>query len=596
MKIKNVFRTGGLVLGSLLFTMYMRLPYAVMWGIIISFILVLAGLKRKEYYDIKFIIPTMLFSFMISLGIIVGAHIVINTDNLYSGTIDTSYIVEYKWYDIIAWLFISYMFSYIIKIIYGLHRKIEVRELDIEKVPKKISRKITIFFMAIIIIGWIPYLVLYFPGFYFSDSIISVSQALGLSKLNNHHPVMYAMFLRMCICIAGGAKEITKGLAIYSVVQMLYMAYVLAYFANWLKTRFFMKKWIIGIVIIVFSTCPYIAQYSIAIWKDPIFSVTIVLVTVLLYDILLHRDCSVKIKSFLLIKLFLAIIIMNFSRNNGIYINIAILCIAIFSLLKASTRKIISRIISVCIVSIIVTFIITGPVYNKIGVVKDEQNVESYGIFLAQMARVVVLDGDLSQQDREYMNDILPLEEYKSLYSPYCIDNLKWSADFDRTVLEKDFFKRYFSILKKNPKICIEAWEYQTLGYWALNQKEVNNYSKNITGGMPRNIYSDKPLGIEYLRLKKVDLESGGVKAFPYTGKFIPVSYANWLLIAIVVFALFKWKPEDMLVVSPAVGLMATLIIASPIFYWPRYGFAEQLLVPLFIIMILKRNDNEKNK
>ena len=76
---------------------------------------------------------------------------------------------------------------------------------------------------------------------------------------------------------------------------------------------------------------------------------------------------------------------------------------------------------------------------------------------------------------------------------------------------------------------------------------------------------------------------------FPYTGNFIPVAYANWLLIAVAIFSLFKLRLDDLIVVAPALGLMATLIIASPIFYWPRYGFAEQLLIPLFIVIFLRK-------
>ena len=41
-----------------------------------------------------------------------------------------------------------------------------------------------------------------------------------------------------------------------------------------------------------------------------------------------------------------------------------------------------------------------------------------------------------------------------------------------------------------------------------------------------------------------------------------------------------------MLALIPGIGLAATLVIASPIYYWPRYEFAVQLLFPLLILLI----------
>lgn len=42
---------------------------------------------------------------------------------------------------------------------------------------------------AIVFLGWIPYMVVYWPGFIFGDSLSSLSQAMGWTALSNHHPV-----------------------------------------------------------------------------------------------------------------------------------------------------------------------------------------------------------------------------------------------------------------------------------------------------------------------------------------------------------------------------------------------------------------------
>lgn len=124
-------------------------------------------------------------------------------------------------------------------------------------------------------------------------------------------------------------------------------------------------------------------------------------------------------------------LVMVFFRNNGVYILFGVLVLlAIFLIAKSRLRyaKGSGRVIG-CMAAVLLVFgIVTGPIYSFGGVVPSEAS-ESVGIPLNQMARVVALDGEMSESDREYMNSIYPLEEYKSTYTPCCTDNLKWAPD-----------------------------------------------------------------------------------------------------------------------------------------------------------------------
>lgn len=113
------------------------------------------------------------------------------------------------------------------------------------------------------------------------------------------------------------------------------------------------------------------------------------------------------------------------------------------------------------------------------------------------MARVVVENGELSAEDSDYMGRLLPMEEYQSAYTPCLVDNLKWNPNFQKEVLEDGFFRTYLSILRKNPRICFEAWELQTFGFWSVNQKWVNGFTGNILNGVPRNIYPEYGMGVK---------------------------------------------------------------------------------------------------
>ena len=42
-----------------------------------------------------------------------------------------------------------------------------------------------------------------------------------------------------------------------------------------------------------------------------------------------------------------------------------------------------------------------------------------------------------------------------------------------------------------------------------------------------------------------------------------------------------------LLALAPSLGLIATLLLASPIWYWPRYGAAVQFLLPVYLMFFL---------
>lgn len=329
-------------------------------------------------------------------------------------------------------------------------------------------------------------------------------------------------------------------------------------------------------------------------WKDPIFSVAVVLVTIWLFELLYKEEARRTIEEWKMIRLLCALLVMILLRNNGIYITFAILVVTLLGALFYKNRKQMGKVLLVIMIAMVCAKVITGPVYESWGVMKADEKTESYGIFLAQMARVVVYEGNLSEADKEYMNKIVPIKEYVSVYRADCIDSIKWSEHYNSSALEEDFFKTYFSILKKNPKICFEAWKLQTFGFWTLNQPRILTFDGNIGGGVLRNVQADG-VGIEGIWTKPVNENAKRVKLFPYQSRCIPIGYAHWLLIGLALFALIRYNWKRLVVLSPALGLMATLIIASPIYYWPRYGLAQQLLLPLFIIMIFVKEGEPSN-
>ena len=141
----------------------------------------------------------MSFSCIFSIAVILGYHMELH-GSMYTGLMTENYMTSLTVNDVIAFLLLTITITALLeKIITRFTRKVESIEI---KCTYGISNKKAWLGAALIIfILWIPYLVIYYPGFIFGDSLGSIAQALGVAKLYNHHPIFYTLFLKMCLSL-----------------------------------------------------------------------------------------------------------------------------------------------------------------------------------------------------------------------------------------------------------------------------------------------------------------------------------------------------------------------------------------------------------
>lgn len=596
-----------LALCAFAFSYYMQFEFILLKAAVAYVILFFA---RKHTNGSSFswteCLMSVLFSFLLAGSLVLGYHI--HVENHYTGLMDSNYITKYSVWDWFALFLMMYGFYVLFRFLLSLNRGTEGVVLEVDPVRK--SRKRVILINTVILfLCWLPYLITYYPGYVFGDSLASIQQALGNQPLDNAHPILYTMLIRFCIWLGQLSQDkLTTGCAIYCLIQMLYMAFGLAILLTWLERVFRMKRYLIYAITACFALSPYIAQYGIAMWKDPIFSTTVLLLTIQIAE-MLYSSLFIKKKRIKQdkkhqtacqgggngIRLLLLLFLLIFSRNNGIYIVAALICFAVVFSILVKKQQTYTTLLGLCLLALLVSIFITGPVYRQVGISQKNQKVESYGIFLQQMARVVAVNGRLSPEDKKYMASMLPLHQYAAVYTPCCVDQLKWNRNFKKEPLEDGFFRTYFSILRKNPRICFEAWMLQTYGYWTLNSSAVNNLDGNILYGVPRILnpkYTDAAeLGIHF---KTVDQDAWNVKVFPYLARCVPLSYIHWLLILLLFLSIRRKDWSSIMILGASLGLLSTLLVASPINYWPRYGLAEQFLLPLYLVLLLRLLGNPK--
>lgn len=538
----------------------------------------------------------LVLSLVFSLVLVLGAHIVV-AEPVIAGGIYENYIESYSALDVVAFCVMSALVFWVLSALvqlsscfcccgYGEDTLRADGGCSSIRVPSVAVRALVIFLL------YLPFFLRYCPGLFFGDTFSSFAQIMGWNPLSNHHPVAFTMMMAVCIKIVGlMGMGPSAGVALLTVLQMACVASTFGYLSIWVSSRLGVSSRWSWLLVAFFGLSRYCALYSVALWKDPLFSCCLILVVTMLADAVMGKGSwSSALRLLVFGALALGVMLL---RNNGLYICAALFVVlAIVATLSRLGRiaplEPAPRLAASFGLALVICLVITGPVYSAIGVVPSEA-VESVGIPLAQMARVAALDGDMTESDRSYMNELLPLDRYKEVYRPSFIDPLKWNEDYNAEHLEDGFWTHWASMLSRNPSIYFEAWELQTFGFWAPNVIGADNLPENFLMGAPYNLMADTgaSAGVAFRNLL-ASFGDGVDAAIGLNAWSISGAVVFWLLVFSAVLLVSRGRPRFALPLLPFLLLYGTLFIASPIWYWPRYIVAAQFGLPVVLVVVAR--------
>ncbi len=439
----------------------------------------------------------------------------------------------------------------------------------------------TLLFVA----AWIPYFLTYYPGLMTADSFTCLTGGVGLTTLSNQQPVLYQLWIGLWVRLGMMLGGINRGVALYSLVQMLVMASIFGYGLFWLRRRG--CNWFYTILLAVFLIGnPVYGRFSVTMWKDILFGDVMLLFALFLADTarvrgenLLHWQGAVHLCA-------LACCV-SFVRNNGLYI-----VILTGVLLVLWCRRYWKRIVPVLLALVIGVSVVQGPVYQACGI-PASPFAESVAIPLQQMSRTVAQNGKLTQQQAAFLNQLLPLDEIKKSYNPYSADKIKYHEKFNCTFLEQNkatFFKTWLSMLGPNLKEYVIAFLMETLGYWNpgtrnwMTADSIINFGSTY-GLTPNNLWQ-KWFGFD---LKPWFADAAEeIATFPPTALATNIGATCWAAAFLLLFVLLRRKRwERVLAFVPLAGLWLTIMIATPTFCEFRYMFAFFTTVPFLLPIVL---------
>lgn len=235
--------------------------------------------------------------------------------------------------------------------------------------------KLFVFF----VICRIPYLVVFYPCLFDYDAAVSLSSFGNGRVLNDHHPFLVACLQKVFFDLGKCLGDPSIGLALMSFLFILLVSALFVYvirFCGRVGAGLCLQKWLV----LLFAVFPFFSLLNIYDTKDGIYAYSSLFFVVTLADLLWCCKKGEMPKNRLLLMHGIAVILICFSRHQGIYF-----VLVQYLLLVLFYRSLAKRVSYTYLPGIVVYFFVVRILYPSIGVAQTSKN-EMIGVFLQQSA------------------------------------------------------------------------------------------------------------------------------------------------------------------------------------------------------------------
>lgn len=496
-------------------------------------------------------------------------------------------------FSIIAILFLYYMFTKLFMLLDTMLEKKENKSSKqdiiftcIEKYPFRVA-------LLCIVVFWSIYIIAWYPGILSVDSTnelnaffnisSEITQKVSLVNPDVHwttqHSILHTLFLGIAVKFGKFINNVNLGFfIIYTLPQLICMVTLMAYSIKFMKNQGVSTK-IIAIFLALYSFASMYPFYAMTAHQTIYYNIFLITYIILLYDYIKNYE-NTKYPSYKVLLLTFVSILTILFRNEGRYI---ILLSLPFALLAKSINK--HKIL--ISIALIISFLFT---YENMFIKKMEithQNSAAYlSIPFQQIARYTYFyEDELSENDKEIIDNILVYDTLKERYNPTYVDNVSSKFNYEATNDDiKDFLNVWFKHFLKHPICYLEAFMHQTHTFyypaaleWYVYEDDLNTEELQKIANLS---YTDS---IEEQRLIQGDMASVEYYYFPVI-RFLLYNGTHFWILLIASYYIFKSNKKYIIPLLP-LYLVFLVCLVGPT-NWYRYSLPITFSVP-FIIAIL---------
>lgn len=507
---------------------------------------------------------------------------------------------------ILGWWALAFLVLTIVFAILG-HRKPAV--VPVGRMEKRFYRDyMYLVFVGICFLCWLPYLLIYFPGWISNDSVWQLEQACGWVEASNHHPYFHTMIIK-CFFMLGFRLfgTYTGAAATFVVAQMLFMAGVYA-----LVMYDFYKKGVhtfwLALGLFFYAGLPVNGLYATCMGKDVIFSGVLLLYVREIYRFLIwlkqkETDETYAKKAGRLKKLlpyntkawrgyrnykhYVYLTIYGFLicvlRSNGILVfagTAAGMIIAGVTHRQARFPRF-KRLLLSSVAVLACYLIYHGPILDALDVTQPD-TIEGLTMPTQHIIGAYVNNGEITEEELALLNQVVPMDNIASYYNPYYFDIVKEyiRAEGDQQVIADNkgkFLEIWLQIGLRNPVQYLDAEVRQTCGYWMFDCNEPiyeqyrmaeNPFDLNVE----RKVFSyDFGLWMDDFLMKFQD----------FYNRIWSLGLTTWTVLFCMAYAIYRNR--SCLPYLPYVMLFISLLLATPVHAEFRYTYGMFVALPFLI-------------
>jgi hypothetical protein len=476
-------------------------------------------------------------------------------------------------------------------------------------IKRLLIKKVFLCSFILCLVCWLPGYLYEYPGIITPDSINQIEQILGMVQLSNHHPIAHTVLIGLCLRpVYAVTGDINVAIGFYTLVQMILMAFIVAYSINTLKLMGLRLRWVY-LALMFYTIVPFQWIYMVTMWKDVLFAGFVMLFAASFIRlvgigssgksidendssecIFVSKSKDVKICTFIIH--FISCVGTALYRNNGFYaffLMIPFMCIWGFKALKKRKNMIITW-----AVSLIVIIVIRFPVMSICGVVQPDF-VESLSIPIQLFCRVLVEDKDLGAEDTQMVDKIIDTTYIHELYAYDFADNMKELFKAGHPDYLQEHIWEYAGLWirtgLKYPGLYIDEYKNMTYGYWYPDNPKGENYyvvaendgvCDNALGIQRRWLIYGLPANL-WLKTREIGIKLADM--IPGYGMLYCMGSTFFILCIAIGIILSKGKRGIVMPLLLVFLGVCTVLIATPVAADFRYTYFMTMMIPFIITL-----------
>ena len=551
----------------------------------------------EKWQEVTLIVFAAFFSFMQVLAISLKED-----DTLYY-VFGSGVCVVRSLFHGICLAIVSYM---ILKIVVVL-----IRRYCIQKalVPTKITWKNSLICGGLFVLAWLPYYILFFPGTANVDTVVQLMQSFQIpSYINeitpihppeayytNHHPFattkLFELFFKLGLNVFG---DINIGVAIYVFLHMLFLATAFTVALQYLRHIGITRKRLLFIQLVIMFL-PIFPMYAICMVKDTLFSAFLLLLIIMMYEVARTKgECFRK----WYFNVFLAVDsgLIMLTKNYGMYIIIIVAVVYAVVYRRYILRLLVSFVPVILVYQLLWTSVLL-PMWNVAPVGKQE----ALSVPFQQTARYVTEYADeVTDEEKEAINGVLPYDKLKKLYEPMLSDWVK--EKYNQNATDEDmsrYLSAWWKMFLKHPDTYIESILNNTYEYWYIDKisdLEYYEFEPYLQKHDPEGKYEELYVTNNY----NTGGERYGVYQFilmlektPIVNIFASLGLLPWLILFMIIFSIFQKRGKYILTYLVPVIIYAICMV-GPDNGNSRYIMPVIYALPYLIALLFRPTSDEE--